>query len=158
MKKYLTLTFLVLLTACLTAQAQVNFKVSYKKVSPTEVDIVFSGKADAGWHVYSTNLPDGGPNPAIFGIDKADGVERVGKLKAGSGVKTAYDAMFGMDISYFENTCTFTQRVKLTKKDYVLEGYLEFSACNDQSCLPPTTVECKLTGHDGPAAAAAAGK
>ncbi|MBQ2121297.1 MAG: thiol:disulfide interchange protein, partial [Bacteroidaceae bacterium] len=136
MKKSLFLTLALVMLSCVTALAQVNFSVNYKKVSANEIDIVFSGKADAGWHVYSTNIPDGGPNPAIFGVDKKDGVELVGGLKPGSGAKTAFDPMFEMDITYFENTCSFTQRVRLTKKDYSLEGYLEFSACNDMNCLP----------------------
>ena len=138
MKKILTCSVLFLLT-CAAALAQVNFKVSYKEVSPTEVDIVFTGKAAAGWHVYSTNIPADGPNPAIFGVDKKDGVELVGSLKPGKGAKTSFDPMFEMNITYFEGSCTFTQRVRLTKPVYNLEGYLEFSACNDQNCLPPKT-------------------
>ncbi|MBQ5370551.1 MAG: thiol:disulfide interchange protein, partial [Bacteroidaceae bacterium] len=156
MKKSLFLTLALVMLSCVTALAQVNFSVNYKKVSANEIDIVFSGKADAGWHVYSTNIPDGGPNPAIFGVDKKDGVELVGGLKPGSGAKTAFDPMFEMNITYFENSCTFTQRVRLTKKDYSLEGYLEFSACNDMNCLPPTAVSCKLNGTDGPDANAKA--
>lgn len=156
MKKSLFLTLALVMLSCMTALAQVNFSVNYKKVSANEIDIVFSGKADAGWHVYSTNIPDGGPNPAIFGVDKKDGVELVGGLKPGSGAKTAFDPMFEMNITYFENSCTFTQRVRLTKKDYSLEGYLEFSACNDMNCLPPTAVSCKLNGTDGPDANAKA--
>lgn len=154
MKRIFSLT-LLLLTLCTTAMAQINFTVSYKRVSPTEIDIVFNGTADAGWHIYSTNLPADGPNPAVFGVDKQSGIELVGDLKAGSGAKTEYDAMFGMDITFFENTCTFTQRVRLTEQNYSLEGYLEYSACNDQSCLPPTAVECKLNGSDGPGTVAA---
>lgn len=150
MKKTLFLTLALVMLSCVTALAQVNFSVNYKKVSANEIDIVFSGKADAGWHVYSTSQPDGGPNPAIFGVDKKDGVELVGGLKPGAGAKTAFDPMFEMNITYFENTCSFTQRVRLTKKDYSLKGYLEYSACNDMSCLPPTTVACKLQGKDGP--------
>lgn len=156
MKKSLFLTLALVMLSCVTALAQVNFSVNYKRVSANEIDIVFSGKADAGWHVYSTNIPDGGPNPAIFGVDKKDGVELVGGLKPGSGAKTAFDPMFEMNITYFENSCTFTQRVRLTKKDYSLEGYLEFSACNDMNCLPPTAVSCKLNGTDGPDANAKA--
>ena len=156
MKKSLFLTLALVMLSCVTALAQVNFSVNYKKVSANEIDIVFSGKAAAGWHVYSTNLPDGGPNPAIFGVDKKDGVELVGGLKPGGGAKTAFDPMFEMNITYFENSCTFTQRVRLTKKNYSLEGYLEFSACNDVNCLPPTTVSCKLNGTDGPDADAKA--
>ena len=156
MKKSLFLTLALVMLSCVTALAQVNFSVNYKRVSANEIDIVFSGKADAGWHVYSTNIPDGGPNPAIFGVDKKDGVELVGGLKPGKGAKTAFDPMFEMDITYFENTCSFTQRVRLTKKNYSLEGYLEFSACNDMNCLPPTAVSCKVNGTDGPDADAKA--
>ena len=156
MKKSLFLTLALVMLSCVTALAQVNFSVNYKRVSANEIDIVFSGKADAGWHVYSTNIPDGGPNPAIFGVDKKDGVELVGGLKPGGGAKTAFDPMFEMNITYFENTCSFTQRVRLTKKNYSLEGYLEFSACNDMNCLPPTAVSCKVNGTDGPDADAKA--
>ena len=150
------MTLALVILSCVTALAQVNFSVNYKRVSANEIDIVFSGKADAGWHVYSTNIPDGGPNPAIFGVDKKDGVELVGGLKPGGGAKTAFDPMFEMNITYFENTCSFTQRVRLTKKNYSLEGYLEFSACNDMNCLPPTAVSCKVNGTDGPDADAKA--
>ena len=150
------MTLALVVLSCVTALAQVNFSVNYKRVSANEIDIVFSGKADAGWHVYSTNIPDGGPNPAIFGVDKKDGVELVGGLKPGGGAKTAFDPMFEMNITYFENTCSFTQRVRLTKKNYSLEGYLEFSACNDMNCLPPTAVSCKVNGTDGPDADAKA--
>ena len=150
------MTLALVILSCVTALAQVNFSVNYKRVSANEIDIVFSGKADAGWHVYSTNIPDGGPNPAIFGVDKKDGVELVGGLKPGKGAKTAFDPMFEMNITYFENTCSFTQRVRLTKKNYSLEGYLEFSACNDMNCLPPTAVSCKVNGTDGPDADAKA--
>ena len=150
MKRFYTLTLLLLTLVATAAQAQINFSVSYKRVSPTEYDIIFSGTAEPGWHVYSTDIPSGGPTPATFNTDAAKGVETVGKLKKGSGEKVQYDAMFEMDVAYFENAFTFTQRVRLTSADYELAGYLEYGACNDQSCLPPSTVECKLKGSDGP--------
>lgn len=31
----------------------VHFSVQQKVVSPTEVDVIFTGKIDNGWHVYS---------------------------------------------------------------------------------------------------------
>lgn len=159
MKRFYTLTLLLLTLVATAAQAQINFSVSYKRVSPTEYDIIFSGTAEPGWHVYSTDIPSGGPTPATFNTDAAKGVETVGKLKKGSGEKVHYDTMFEMDVAYFENAFTFTQRVRLTSADYELAGYLEYGACNDQSCLPPSTVECKLKGSDGPSAAQpAAGK
>ena len=155
MKRFLSLAVLFLATT-LAMVAQIDFKVSYNRVSPTELDVVFTGTADAGWHIYSTNIPDGGPNPAEFGLDKIEGAELVGALKPGAGAKTEYDAMFEMDITFFENNCTFTQRVKLLAENYAVKGYLNYSACNDQNCLPPTNVEFDLKGTDGPKAAAPA--
>lgn len=152
MKRLLTMVCLAMIT--LIAAAQVSFSTSYKRVSPTEIDIIFSGSADKGWHVYGTSIPDGGPNPAIFGTDKIKGAKLKGGLKGGPGLKKAFDDMFGMEISFYEHKAQFTQRVELTAKDYELEGYLQFSACNDENCLPPTDVMCKLKGSDGPGGAA----
>lgn len=155
MKKLFTLSLLFFMTT-VAMLAQIDFKVSYNRVSPTEIDILFSGTAEPGWHVYSTNLPEGGPNSAVFGTDLIKGAELVGELKPGAGAKTQFDPMFEMDITFFENSCSFTQRVKLTAKDYQVKGYLNYSACNDQNCLPPTNVEFDMKGTDGPATGAKA--
>lgn len=148
MKRFYSILILALMAA--TVVAQVNFTVSYKRVSPTEIDVIFNGKADKGWHVYGCHCGGDGPNPAIFGTDKAKGAKVKGALKDGPGIKKAYDEMFGQEIQFFEGKAQFTQRVELTEKNYELEGYLQFSACNDETCLPPTDVMCKLKGSDGP--------
>ena len=77
MKKFFTLLTLLLLVAT-AAKAQVNFSVSYKRVNPTEVDVIFKATIAKGWHVYSTNIGEGGPTRASFGVDKADGAEPIG--------------------------------------------------------------------------------
>ena len=151
MKKLLTLIIMFLLVAVAAVQAQVSFSVSYKRVNPTTIDIVFTGRADPGWHIYSTNIGEGGPTPASFGIDKIKGAKLKGALKAGSGAKSMMDPIFEMQVSYFEGHATFTQRVELLDKDYELKGYLKYGACNDENCLPPTTVDAKVQGTDGPA-------
>lgn len=153
--KRLTLIFTLALCA-LAAVAQVHFTVSYKRVSPTEIDIIFNGTADKGWHVYGCHVGGDGPNPAIFGTDKLKGAKPKGALKDGPGIKKAYDEMFGQEIQFFEGKAQFVQRIELTEKNYEMEGYLQFSACNDENCLPPTDVSCKLKGTDGPDKSAAA--
>lgn len=150
MKKFLTLSLLLLVTAFTALQAQVSFSVNYKRVNATTIDIVFTGKADAGWHIYSTDIAEGGPTAASFGIDKMKGAKLKGGLKPGPGVKKMNDPIFEMPVSYFEGTATFTQRVELTEKNYELKGYLKYGACNDENCLPPTSVDAKVTGSDGP--------
>ena len=149
-------SFALLAIAAVAAFAQVDFSVSYKRVSPTEIDVVFTGKAAPGWHVYGTNIPDGGPTPASFNIDSAKGARLKGALKGGPGIKSSMDPIFEMEVSYYEGTAVFTQRVELTEKNYDLQGYLKFGACNDENCLPPTSIDCQVKGTDGPAAVAPA--
>ena len=155
MKRFVYTTLLLFLAAALAVQAQVSFSVAYKRVNATTIDIVFTGTADAGWHIYSTNIADGGPTAAAFGVDRIKGAKLKGSLKPGPGAKTMQDPIFEMPVTYFENKAVFTQRVELLEKDYELKGYLKFGACNDENCLPPTSVDAKLKGSDGPAAAAA---
>lgn len=151
MKKFLSLTLLLLVTVVMAVQAQVSFTVKYKRVNPTTVDIVFTGTAQPGWHIYSTNIGEGGPTRATFGIDKIKGAKLKGGLKGGPGAKTMQDPIFEMPVTYYEGHATFTQRVELLDKDYELKGYLKYGACNDENCLPPTSVNAIVKGTDGPA-------
>ena len=153
MRRYI-LSALFTILAFATASAQVSSKVDYKRVSPTEIDVIYTLTPQPGWHIYSTNIPAGGPTSATFEVDSKSGAELVGGLKAGPGAKTVNDPIFEMQVSWFEHPCTFTQRLKLTAKDYNLKGYLRYGACNDESCLPPQSVNCSVSGSDGPSAAA----
>ena len=158
MKRRNTLFILFTLLFSLTAMAQqnpVHFSVQQKQVSPTEVEVIFTAKIDQGWHVYSTNLPADGPTSASLHVDKAEGVTPVGKLTARGKELNVYDKTFEMKLRYFENSVGFVQRYKITAKTYTIKGYLEYGACNDEMCLPPTQVEFNFKGN-GPASAPAA--
>ena len=158
MKRRNTLFILFTLLFSLTAMAQqnpVHFSVQQKQISPTEVEVIFTAKIDQGWHVYSTNLPADGPTSASLHVDKAEGVTPVGKLTPRGKELNVYDKTFEMKLRYFENSVGFVQRYKITAKTYSIKGYLEYGACNDEMCLPPTQVEFNFKGN-GPASAPAA--
>ena len=158
MKRRNTLFILFTLLFSLTAMAQqnpVHFSVQQKQVSPTEVEVIFTAKIDQGWHVYSTNLPADGPTSASLHVDKAEGVTPVGKLTTRGKELNVYDKTFEMKLRYFENSVGFVQRYKITAKTYSIKGYLEYGACNDEMCLPPTQVQFNFKGN-GPASAPAA--
>lgn len=144
LKKPLMLTLMMLF--CLTTFAQVSFTVSQKQKSPTELEVYFTGKMDKGWHVYSPNIGPGGPSPAVLTTEKAEGVKPVGKLRSIGKEISSFDKMFEMNMKYFENKVTFVQKYKITGKTYNVKGYLNYSACNDESCLPPTNVEFSYSG------------
>ena len=125
----------------------VKFKTELKNVSPTEIEIVFTGTIDPGWHVYSTNLGDGGPISATFNTDRLSGAELVGELRPAGKEISAFDKLFEMQVRYFEHTAQFAQTLKLTGGVYEITGYLEYGACNDENCLPPTRVEFSFKGQ-----------
>ena len=147
-RKYVLLLLLAVLT---TVQAQmvdpVHFTTELKTGKGAEGEIVFTAKIDPGWHVYSTDLGQDGPIEATFNAVKMDGVETVGKLTPKGNVIKKFDNMFGMELKYFEHSATFVQKVKFTKPKYTIDCYLEYGACNDQSCMPPTQVEFKKEGE-----------
>ena len=157
MKRIMTVATLMLVSILAMAQMQtpVHFSVSQKQVSPSEVDVIFTGKIDKGWHVYSTGLPDDGPISATLTSETSEGAKAEGKLKAQGKEISQFDNLFGMKLRFFENNVTFVQRYKLTAEKYHIKGFLEYGACNDQSCLPPTQVEFDYTGTGKPEQAAA---
>ncbi|WP_075317733.1 protein-disulfide reductase DsbD family protein [Bacteroides togonis] len=148
MKKILFSLIVSFLAFAAYAQIQepVKFKTELKNVSATEVEIVFTASIEQGWHVYSTDLGDGGPISATFNTDKLTGAQLDGKLRPVGKEIASFDKLFEMDVRYFEHTAQFVQKLKLTGGDYQVPGYLEYGACNDENCLPPTQVEFSFSG------------
>ena len=146
-----------LLLAFTSLQAQVadpvHFKTQLNTLQGDQAEIVFSCTIDPGWHVYSTDIGDDGPIKATFNVDKMDGIELVGQLQPRGKVTEQYEEMFGCNLRFFENQGAFVQKIRFTKPQYAIECYLEYGACNDQMCMPPSTVEFAKKG-DAPVAAA----
>ena len=159
MKKLLFPFVLLLFAVAVQAQIQdpVKFNSELKILAADEAEVVFTAAIDKGWHVYSTDLGDGGPISATFNVEKISGAEVVGKLKPVGKEISTFDKLFEMKVRYFENTAQFVQKLKLTGGAYQIEGYLEYGACNDENCLPPTQVPFKFSGKaEGAAKEAAA--
>ena len=157
MRKILSICLLLI---AVVAQAQiqepVKFKSELKTLAAGEAEIVFTATIDKGWHVYSTDLGDGGPISATFNVEKISGATVVGKLQPKGKEIASYDKLFEMNVRYFESTAQFVQKLKLTGGDYKIEGFLEFGACNDENCLSPTQVEFNFSGKAEAAKGAAA--
>ncbi|WP_405372328.1 cytochrome c biogenesis protein CcdA [Phocaeicola sp.] len=150
MNKRFLLTWLLMAILCLPVLAQmqdpVQFKTEWKAISDNEAEIVFTGTIERGWHVYSTDLEEGGPTSATFNIDQIKGAELVGKLTPKGNELDMMDPVFGMQVRFFEGTAVFVQKIKLTGGDYNITGYLNYGACDDQNCMPPTNVEFTFKG------------
>ncbi|CAN5420148.1 cytochrome c biogenesis protein CcdA [soil metagenome] len=150
--------FLILLTGVLlinNSSAQtgdpVKWKLSSKKISACEYELQFTGTIEEHWHVYSLTMKgDDGPMPANIYVDKSADYEVVGKPTEAKPIK-AMDKVFGMEVSYFENTVIFKQKIKLNSdKEIVVKGKYEYQACTEEKCIfpPANSFEFKLKGTE----------
>ena len=148
MRKVLLVFQLLLAVVMANAQMLNPVKVTstLKTNGSAEAEIVFSCKIQPGWHVYSTGLGADGPISASFHVNKMDGAELVGKLKAKGKEISTFDPLFEMKLRYFEGSATFVQKIKFTKPTYVIDAYLEYGACSEQNCLPPSEASIKKSG------------
>ena len=148
MKKVLSLLAAALFA--LPAFPQILNPVSFESRLETDgtenARIVFEGTIDPGWHVYSTGLGDDGPVSASFNPVTLEGVALAGDLAAEGKEIEKYDELFGMKLRWFERSVRFVQKIRFTSDNYNIEGYLEYGACNDSNCLPPTKVEAGFSG------------
>lgn len=142
MKKYLILILFAVSALLSYAQVQNPAKWSYsvKELSASEVDLVFTCKLDAGWHIYSQYTDPAGPIALEFTIDEGKDFSRVGKVREPK-AHEEFDETFGCTVKSFTNTVTFRQKVKRnTEKAFKVTGSLYYQLCNDGSCIAPSDV------------------
>ena len=139
MKKILFSLMLLMTTLQLSAQFG-NFEpVTFEEnvtVDGANGTIEFEAFIEDGYHLYSTNIPEGGPSPMEVSFSTVEGAELVGELTPGDGAVTEMDQMFEMMVSYFSETAVFTQKVKFLGGKYLIKGTLRFQSCSDTNCVP----------------------
>ena len=128
----------------------VKWTFESKKISDTEYDIVAKATIESGWHIYSQFLKGEGPIPTTLTVENS---EKVGDAKEESPKKREHnDPNFdNMKVVDFEESATFTQRIKVKNASEKIKGSIGFMACTDAQCLPPNDIPFSinlLTGEN----------
>ncbi len=135
-------TFLFLLMLPLTLCAQIVEPVKWKITCDENKDnlvVTFTATIDAGWHVYDKNLPAGGPISTQFVIKENDNLTVVGSAQSQQKPTEKFEDMFQMNLRWFEKEVTFQQTFHIEdSNNYLIDGYVEYMACDNSNCLPPT--------------------
>lgn len=121
----------------------VKWSYAAKKTSKTEATVFIKATIDEGWHLYSQNMADGGPVKTTFTFPASKAYKLVGKTIEPKPI-TKFEKSFEMNVSFFEKSVVFQQKVKFTATNPIVKGSLEFMVCDDQQCLPPETVEFSI--------------
>ncbi len=121
----------------------VKWSYAAKKTSKTEATLYLKATITDGWHIYSQNMTDGGPVKTSFSFISSPAYKVNGKTTEPKAI-TKFEKSFDMNVSYFEKSVIFQQKIKLTGAKALVKGTLEFMVCDDQQCLPPETVEFSI--------------
>lgn len=99
---------------------------------------------EPGWHVYDLGPYQDGPNPTAITFETDGGAVAEGDLQILATPVKIYDDIFEMEIGYFEQEARFVQEFRLTAPEATVTAAVEYMACNDQTCLPPSEEEFSL--------------
>lgn len=135
------------------ADAQIIEPVKWQFAINDKSEVVMVARIEPGWHLYSMNIPEDGPKPTVFTFEEINGAELIDKVSSISKVTKKYDEMFLMELSWYNISATFIQKFKISDiEQFSIKGNVEFMACNDESCSPPTIEEFEFTKKDLPEA------
>ncbi len=139
MKKWLSIVILIVGWQILSAQILNPVKWSFdKKTTGTnEIELLFKASIDPGWHLYSINLPKGGPVETTFSFDVDTSlIQRIGGITLQSIPIKEHDKIFNMDLEYFSKEAVFAQKIKVLGDHPVLiKGTIEYQSCNNETCV-----------------------
>jgi thiol:disulfide interchange protein DsbD len=149
MIKQLLIILSIYVLIALPIQSQVLNPVQWKynvvKEKDGDYTLKFSAIIDDKWHLYSQNIPEGGPIPTSFSFEKSNNYRLIGKVKELSKAEVKYDSTFSMKVTTFSKEAVFTQKIKAkTIEPFVVKGSLEFMCCDNQRCLPPKRIDFKF--------------
>ena len=143
MKKTTLALFLVFIAAIANSQIIEPVKWSFgAKQTGNEVELNFTATINEGWYLYDTNLPEGGPIATEIVFENPTLFIPVGELLKDPQPVEKFDNIFQLNIRYFRNKVTLTQKIRLlTNEPLVIKGYVSYMSCDDDVCLPPSETQ-----------------
>jgi thiol:disulfide interchange protein len=138
------------LTLSIAAQIYepVTWDFRYEKKGQGKFELVFTATIEEGSHIYSIDVPAGGPIPTSFRYDTLKGYTLDGKTYEVTKPKEAFDEAFGYKIKTFSTKAEFRQKITSTSGSFNVTGILTYGACNNSTCTPPQDVEFSFTIKD----------
>ena len=113
---------------------------SIKMTSNNEGVMTFKASIDDGWHLYSFDLPENGPNATKISFEKTSGIELLGEIVPSRQPIDTVDLVFNIRVGWWDADVEFSQKFKVIDEGkYDISGEIYFQACNGETCIAPTT-------------------
>ncbi|MCX6237506.1 MAG: thioredoxin family protein [Bacteroidia bacterium] len=138
-KKYLFLISLLFGSGIIAFGQLLNpVKWSYdqKPAGKGEIELTFKATIVHGWHLYSTDLPVGGPIKTTFTfVPDSTNYQIAGGIVAKTSPTKEHDKIFNMDLEFFSNEAIFVQKIKvISNQSFDVKGTIEYQSCNNETC------------------------
>ncbi len=114
----------------------VKWSFDQKKISDKEIEVSFHATIDSGWHLYGTDLPDGGPVSTTFKfMPDSTNYRFSGSLISVTKPVKQFDKIFNLELTYYAMEAHFTRRITLLNdRPFTIKGSIEYQSCNDETC------------------------
>ena len=117
----------------------VKWNFELKNTTSTTAEININATIEEGWHLYGLILPPDGPRATSIVFESIENATKIGNLQTPSKLLKQFDSNFNMELNWYVNNAVFIQKIKFSDASKVkVKGYVEFMACDDKSCLPPS--------------------
>lgn len=150
MVKKIALSMVLLVSVYVSAMGQILNPVKWTTSISVEDDgtgvMTFAAVINKGWHLYSMDIPEGGPVATAINWDKVEGIELEGEPMPDRNPHEEIDKVFNLKLGWWEDNVTITQRFKVEDMDagYSIEGYVRYMVCNNVTCQAPASEEFKF--------------
>ena len=150
MRKLIFFIFLILSASFTSAQIYdpVTWDFSYEKTGDKQYELIFTASIEEHWHMYSMDIPDGGPIPTSFSFDTLPAYKLTGKTYEVTKPVEVLDEAFGFKIKTFSTKAEFRQKITAVESSFTVKGAVNFMACNNATCSPPKDAEFEIVIKD----------
>ena len=139
----LIISFVICATTAFAADVAWSFKILDENTDHPAIEI--TAAVPAGFHLYSSDTPAGGPVPMQFFID-VKGAKKVGTPKANKNYKVEYNDIFEINEHYYTGTVKFVQKLKPTADKFDATVEVKGQICTEDGMCVPTGTTKKLSG------------
>ncbi len=121
----------------------VDWKVEVKHLGDVS-ELHLYGSIESGWHIYGTEVKEGGPQATTIEIDELVDAEIAEQLYFLTETYTKYDPYFEMDVTLADDTAHLKMTFKITGQNPLLKGTFVYMTCDSVNCLPPEYISLEL--------------
>ncbi len=146
LRKLVAIISFIVVASSVSAQIYdpVTWDFSYEKKGDKQYELIFTASIEEHSHIYSMDIPDGGPIPTSFTFDTLASYKLEGKTYEVTKPLEVLDEAFGFKIKTFSTKAEFRQKITALESTFNVKGTVSFMACNNSTCSPPKDVDFSI--------------